>query len=86
MLWGLTGPGRGEERFVPSPETSKRLQETIRLCDLIVGTEAEMHIAGGSTDTLTAIRRLRELTAATLVVKRGSMGCVVFDAGIPGRL
>jgi 5-dehydro-2-deoxygluconokinase len=86
VLWGLTGPGRGEERFVPSPETSKRLQETIRLCDLIVGTEAEMHIAGGSTDTLTAIRRLRELTAATLVVKRGSMGCVVFDAGIPGRL
>ncbi|MDR0441430.1 MAG: 5-dehydro-2-deoxygluconokinase [Candidatus Accumulibacter sp.] len=86
VLWGLTGPGKGEERFVPSPETSERLQGLIGLCDVVVGTEEEMHIAGGSTDTLTAIRRLRELTAATLVVKRGSMGCAVFDAGIPGSL
>ncbi|MDR2112921.1 MAG: 5-dehydro-2-deoxygluconokinase [Candidatus Accumulibacter sp.] len=86
VLWGLARPGMGEERFVPSPETSKRLQSMIRLCDLVVGTEEEMHIAGESTDTLAAVRRLRELTAATLVVKRGSMGCVVFDAEIPGRL
>jgi 5-dehydro-2-deoxygluconokinase len=86
VLWGLTGHGRGAERFVPSPEASAYLQEMIRLCDLIVGTEEEMHIAGGSTDTLAALRRLRGITAATLVVKRGAMGCAAFDAGIPGSL
>ena len=52
-------------------------------CDLVVGTEEEIHIAGGSTDTLEALERLRELTKRTLVVKRGPMGCVVFDGAIP---
>lgn len=86
VLWGLTSPGMGEQRFVPSNEVSAHLQTVIGQCDLVVGTEEEIHIAGGSTDTLTALRRLRELTAATLVVKRGPMGCVVFDAAIPGEI
>ncbi len=86
VLWGLTSPGMGEQRFVPSSEVSAHLQTVIGQCDLVVGTEEEIHIAGGSTDTLAALRRLRELTAATLVVKRGPMGCVVFDAVIPDDL
>jgi 5-dehydro-2-deoxygluconokinase len=86
VLWGLTSPGMGEQRFVPSGEVSAHLQTIVGHCDLIVGTEEEVHIAGGSTDTLTALRRLRELTAATLVVKRGPMGCVVFDGAIPDAL
>jgi 5-dehydro-2-deoxygluconokinase len=86
VLWGLTSPGMGEQRFVPSSEVSAHLQTVIGQCDLVVGTEEEIHIAGGSTDTLAALRRLRELTAATLVVKRGPMGCVVFDAAIPDDL
>lgn len=83
VLWGLTGLGLGEQRFVESREVSERLQAVVPLCDLIVGTEEEVHIAGGSTDTAAALRRLRELTAATLVVKRGPMGCVVFEGAIP---
>ncbi len=83
VLWGLTSPGMGEQRFVPSSEVSAHLQSVIDQCDLVVGTEEEIHIAGGSADTLVALRRLRELTAATLVVKRGPMGCVVFDGAIP---
>ncbi len=83
VLWGLTSPGMGEQRFVPSSEVSAHLQTVIPDCDLVVGTEEEIHIAGGSTDTLAALRRLRELTRATLVVKRGPMGCVVFDGAIP---
>ena len=59
------------------------LQGVVADCDLVVGTEEEIHIAGGSADTLAALRRLRELTAATLVVKRGPMGCVVFEGAIP---
>ncbi len=86
VLWGLTSPGLGEQRFVPSAEVSARLQTVIGQCDLVVGTEEEIHIAGGSTDTLVALRRLRELSAATVVVKRGPMGCVVFQAAIPDAL
>ncbi|MDM0073611.1 5-dehydro-2-deoxygluconokinase [Variovorax sp. J2P1-59] len=86
VLWGLTSPGMGEQRFVPSDQVSAHFQTVIPSCDLVVGTEEEIHIAGGSSDTLTAIRRLRSLTAGTIVMKRGPMGCVVFDGAIPDRL
>jgi len=86
VLWGLTNPGMGEQRFVPSDQVSAHLQTVIPECDLVVGTEEEIHIAGGSTDTLEALKRLRELTQATLVVKRGPMGCVVFDGAIPADI
>ena len=62
------------------------LQDVISQCDLVVGTEDEIHIAGGSTDTLQALRTLRGLTNALLVVKRGPMGCVAFEGGIPASL
>jgi 5-dehydro-2-deoxygluconokinase len=83
VLWGLTGHGLGEERFVASESVSAHLQSIVADCDLIVGTEEEIHIAGGDTDTLAALRRLREITAAVIVVKRGPMGCVVFPEAIP---
>ncbi|WP_213954629.1 5-dehydro-2-deoxygluconokinase [Variovorax sp. dw_954] len=83
VLWGLTSPGMGEQRFVPSDRVSAHIQSVIGYCDLVVGTEEEIHIAGGSTDTLAALRALRALTQGTLVVKRGPMGCVVFDGAIP---
>ena len=51
VLWGLTGHGLGEERFVANDEVSAHLQTILPDCDLIVGTEEEIHIAGGSTDT-----------------------------------
>src|SRR5687767_11866364 len=86
VLWGLTSPGLGEQRFVPSDQVSAHLQTVIPDCDLVVGTEEEIHIAGGSTDTLKALKRLRELTSATLVIKRGPMGCVVFDGAIPNDI
>ena len=85
VLWGLTGHGAGEERFVASDGVSAHLLGIAPLCDLIVGTEEEIHIAGGSTDTFAALRRLRAVTAATLVVKRGAQGCTIFDGDIPDR-
>ncbi len=85
-LWGLAGHGAGEERFIDSPAVTARLQEALGLFDLIVGTEEEFHIAGGSTDTLAALRAVRSLTGATLVCKRGPMGAVAFDGAIPERL
>ncbi|MDM0014855.1 5-dehydro-2-deoxygluconokinase [Variovorax sp. J22P168] len=86
VLWGLTSPGMGEQRFVPSDQVSAHLQTVLPACDLVVGTEEEIHIAGGSADTHAAIRRIRALTTATIVVKRGPGGCVVFDGAIPERL
>lgn len=86
VLWGLTSPGMGEQRFVADDKVTAHLQGVIADCDLVVGTEEEIHIAGGSTDTLQALRRLRELTPALLVVKRGPMGCVAFDRAIPDSL
>lgn len=85
-LWGLAGLGAGEERFIRSDTVSQHLQEVLADCDLIVGTEEEIHIAGGITDTLAALRRIRELSKATIVCKRGPMGCVVFTGAIPDDL
>ena len=83
VLWGLTGPGLGEQRYVASDAVSEQLQTMLADCDLVVGTEEEIRIAGGSGNTLAALRNLRTLTAATLVMKRGPMGCVVFADDIP---
>ncbi|ACI52163.1 PfkB domain protein [Gluconacetobacter diazotrophicus PA1 5] len=85
-LWGLAGIGDGEARYVRSDTVTSHLAPILPDCDLIVGTEEELHIAGGSEDTLDAIRAIRARSAATIVCKRGPMGCVVFDGAIPDRL
>ena len=62
MLWGLTAPGLGEQRFVSSGRVTEQLQAVLPDCDLIVGTEEEIHIAGGSTDSRAALVALRTVT------------------------
>lgn len=79
VLWGLTSLGDGETRFIESGKVTQELQEVLGHFDLIVGTEEEFHIAGGSTDTLEALRQVRKCTSATLVCKRGALGCSVFE-------
>ncbi|MGE3147968.1 MAG: 5-dehydro-2-deoxygluconokinase [Pseudorhodoplanes sp.] len=86
VLWGLTSPGLGEERFVASDRVSAHLQSIVPHCDLVIGTEEEIHIAGGTTDTRAALCNLRGLTAATIVLKRGARGCVVYSGAIPADL
>ncbi|MFN4129997.1 MAG: 5-dehydro-2-deoxygluconokinase [Paracoccaceae bacterium] len=85
-LWGVAGHGDGESRFVESAAVTAKLQKTLHLFDLIVGTEEEFHIAGGTTDTLAALRAVRAVSSATLVCKRGALGAVAFTGDIPGRL
>ncbi len=85
-LWGLAGHGAGESRFIESGRVTAKLQSTLPLFDLIVGTEEEFHIAGGSTDTMEALRTVRALTDAVLVCKRGPMGASAFTGAIPGTL
>jgi len=86
VLWGLTGKADGETRFVASQNVSQHVQRILPRFDLIVGTEEEFLIAGGSTDLLSALRNVRELSAATLVVKLGPQGCTVIHGAIPSRL
>jgi 5-dehydro-2-deoxygluconokinase len=83
VLWGLTGKGDGETRYVSSASVTAHLQSIVHHCDLIVGTEDEIRIAGGAQDTLAALRRLRELSKAVIVLKRGSEGATIFDGAIP---
>jgi len=85
-LWGLAGHGAGESRFVESAAVTKKLQSHLELFDLIVGTEEEFHIAGGSTDTVAALKAVRAVSKATLVCKRGAEGAVVFVGAIPNSL
>jgi len=86
VLWGLTTRGDGETRFVASDNVTEHLLSVLGDFDLVVGTEEEIHIAGGSTDTLQALRTIRERTDAILVLKRGPFGASVYEAEIPVSL
>ena len=86
VLWGLAPRDMGENRFVADAAVSARMQEVLPLCDLIVGTEEEMRILGGTNHTLGALRAIRAKTSALLVCKRGAQGCVAFPGGIPDHL
>jgi len=85
-LWGLSGHGDGENRFIASEAVTDKLQATLHHFDLIVGTEEEFHIAGGTTDTIAALRAVRAVSDATLVCKRGAAGAVAFENEIPDSL
>jgi len=85
-LWGVAGHGDGESRFVESAAVTAKLQASLHLFDLIVGTEEEFHIAGGTTDTIAALRAVRAVSGAALVCKRGADGAVAFTGDIPDTL
>lgn len=86
VLWGLTEKGDGETRFVASDSVTAHLQSIVADFDLIVGTEEEIHIAGGSTDTLAALSAIRANSDAVLVLKRGPYGASVYEGKIPDDL
>lgn len=86
VLWGLTSLGDGETRFIESDKVTEQLQEVLGLFDVIVGTEEEFHICGGSTDTVEALKAVRKVSDAELVCKRGALGCSVYSEAIPETL
>ncbi len=47
-------------------------------CDLIVGTEDEVALAGGNKDIHLALKALRKMTQAIIVVKTVEHGCEIF--------
>ena len=91
VLWGLTSRGAGENRYVADTHVTQQLQEVLPEFDLLVGTEEEFFIAGGASgtgadDLIASLRVVRGLSQATLVVKRGSLGCCVIEGDIPANI
>ncbi|MEQ1536749.1 MAG: 5-dehydro-2-deoxygluconokinase [Burkholderiaceae bacterium] len=91
VLWGLTSRGAGENRYVADAHVTRQLQEVLPEFDLLVGTEEEFFIAGGASgtgadDLIASLRVVRGLSQATLVVKRGSLGCCVIEGDIPANI
>ena len=86
VLWGLSGKADGETRFVSNEGVTSHLQAILPQFDLIVGTEEEFMIAGGGADIMASLRAVRKVSGATLVVKRGPLGCAVIEAAIPAGL
>ncbi|TIV65644.1 MAG: DUF2090 domain-containing protein, partial [Mesorhizobium sp.] len=85
-LWGLAGHAEGFERYVKSDRVSAQLKTVLPDCDLIVGTEEEIMIASGADDCLSALKTIRSLSPATIVLKRGAKGCIVYDGPISDDL
>lgn len=87
VLWGLTGKGDGETRYIGSQQVSAHLQQQLGQFELIIGTEEEWMIAGGADgDLMASLRRARECTPAVFVVKRGPLGCSVIEGAIPAAI
>ncbi|GGA63075.1 bifunctional 5-dehydro-2-deoxygluconokinase/5-dehydro-2-deoxyphosphogluconate aldolase [Pelagibacterium lentulum] len=85
-LWGLAGHAAGEERYIASDTVSEQLKKVLPQCDLIVGTEEEILIGSGESDLLSALRVIRSLSSAVIVLKRGPMGCIVYPDAISDDL
>ena len=86
VFWGVASHEQGGEMFVASEEVTEVYKSALPDCDLVIGTEEEIQIAGGSTDTDEAVRNIREVSDATIVLKVGAMGAIVFPEEIPDDL
>lgn len=86
VLWGLTGKGDGETRYIGSDAVSQHLQAQLPLFELIIGTEEEWLIAGGEAELMAALRSARRHTQAVFVVKRGALGCSIIDGEVPQEI
>src|SRR5918993_273469 len=86
VFWGVATHEQGGEMFVASEKVTDIYRSVLPGCDLVVGTEEEIRIAGGSTDACEALRSLRGLSGATIVLKVGAMGAIVFPGEIPDKL
>jgi 5-dehydro-2-deoxygluconokinase len=85
VLWGLASAGAGAARYVAAEAVTEALRECLPYCDLVVGTEEELRIAGGAEQVTDAIAAIRRLSDAVIVLKRGPAGCVLYDRAAGGR-
>jgi 5-dehydro-2-deoxygluconokinase len=86
VFWGVASHGQGGQMFVESEKVTEGYASLLPDCELVVGTEEEIRIAGGSSDTREALLAIRERSGATIVLKVGAMGAIVFPGEIPEDL
>lgn len=86
VLWGLTAKADGETRFIADESVTAHLQRILPLIDLVIGTEEEFRIAGGKDQLIDALSMVRAVTSATLVVKRGPLGCSIIEGAVPASI
>src|ERR1700674_3273776 len=86
VLWGLAQKADGETRFIAADGVTRHLLAILPKFDLVVGTEEEFMIAGGGRTITESLQAVRKVSQATLVVKRGPLGCAVIDGAIPQTL
>jgi len=86
VFWGVASHEQGGQMFVESAEVTEGYRSALQQCDLVVGTEEEIRIAGGSSDTRESLLAIREISDATIVLKVGAMGAIVFPGEIPHNL
>jgi len=87
VLWGLTKRGEGENRYVSAEAVTAQLQQVLPQFDLLIGTEEEFLIAGGVPgDLVASLKRVRAVTPAAMVVKRGAAGCSYIPGAVPDRI
>lgn len=80
VLWGVTDVGNGESRYQSNAQITDMYQLVLPHCDLIVGTEEELCIAGGDDNVSISLKNIRKLTKAPVVIKAGEKGSRVnFD-------
>ncbi len=86
VLWGLTGHRQGAERFVSSPRVTAVFSPVLPECDVVVGTEDELRLIGGSAELRVALAAVRSRTPALIVLKRGPGGCTLFPGPVESGL
>lgn len=78
VLWKVTAKGDGETRYKTAEFVSQHYRDMLPKCDLIVGTEDEILIAGQSENLETALATIRGATSAAIVCKLGAKGCSIY--------
>jgi len=78
VLWGLTTISDGESRYQLAEEVSQHYQQILPKCDLIVGTEEEILIAGGAGSLSQALANIHRSVSAPVIVKTGVKGCQIY--------
>lgn len=82
-LWGLADQAAGDARLALSDRVSQVLAPVLAAADIVVGTEEEFSSALGHKSARSAVAEARQITDATLVLKRGATGCEIFPADMP---
>jgi 5-dehydro-2-deoxygluconokinase len=85
VLWGAAAIDRGNEMSARTPQITRSYRSLLPLCDLVVGTREEIAVMGGDDDLTTALRSIRQISTATIVVKSGSAGATAYPGPVePG--